>query len=71
MDPLHGNSCRSRMAHGFLQLPGPSFGLFSDGAHPAARVTAKAAEVMPKVGIDIGFPVLNRVGTCSFRKGIP
>lgn len=58
-----GNSCRSQMAHGFLQSLDPSLEVFSGGTHPAARVNAKAAEAMREVGIDIGSHVPTHVDT--------
>ena len=58
-----GNSCRSQMAHGFLQSLNPSLEVFSGGTEPAARVNAKAIEVMKEVGIDIGSHVPTHVDT--------
>lgn len=52
-----GNSCRSQMAHGFLQAMDPSLEVFSGGTQPAARVNARAVEVMREVGIDIASHV--------------
>lgn len=48
-----GNSCRSQMAHGFLQSFDPRIQVFSAGTEPAARVNAQAVAVMAEVGIDI------------------
>lgn len=48
-----GNSCRSQMAHGFLQSFDDSLTVCSAGTKPAARVNAKAVEVMREAGIDI------------------
>lgn len=48
-----GNSCRSQMAHGFLQLFDDSLTVCSAGTKPAARVNAKAVEVMREAGIDL------------------
>ncbi|MBO5829428.1 MAG: arsenate reductase ArsC [Paludibacteraceae bacterium] len=48
-----GNSCRSQMAHGFLQSFNCDFEVHSAGTKPAARVNPKAIEVMNEVGIDI------------------
>jgi len=48
-----GNSCRSQMAHGFLQAMDPTLYVRSAGVKPAARVNPKAVQVMKEVGIDI------------------
>lgn len=48
-----GNSCRSQMAHGFVQAIDSSFQVFSGGTHPAPRVNPRAVEVMKEAGIDI------------------
>lgn len=43
-----GNSCRSQMAHGFLQSFDKNIEVYSGGTEPAAQVNAKAVEVMKK-----------------------
>ena len=48
-----GNSCRSQMAHGFLQSFSLDFEVHSAGTKPAERVNPKAIEVMKEVGIDL------------------
>jgi arsenate reductase (thioredoxin) len=48
-----GNSCRSQMAHGFLQSYDKRLKVFSAGTDPAARVNPMAIDVMKKAGIDI------------------
>lgn len=48
-----GNSCRSQMAHGFLQSFDPSLQVYSGGTAPASQVNAQAVEVMKEAGIDI------------------
>jgi len=48
-----GNSCRSQMAHGFLQSFDEKLHVRSGGTEPAARINAKAVEVMADLGIDI------------------
>lgn len=48
-----GNSCRSQMAHGFIQAFNPTFGVHSAGTKPAEQVNPKAVEVMAEVGIDL------------------
>lgn len=56
-----GNSCRSQMAHGFLQSFDASLQIFSGGTEPAAQVNPKAVEVMSEVGIDISSHVPTHV----------
>ena len=48
-----GNSCRSQMAHGFLQSFNSDLEVHSAGTKPADIVNPKAIEVMKEVGIDI------------------
>ena len=48
-----GNSCRSQMAHGFLQSLDEDIQVFSAGTHPAPNVNPLAVEVMAEIGIDI------------------
>lgn len=48
-----GNSCRSQMAHGFIQAFNPTFSVHSAGTKPAEQVNPKAVEVMAEVGIDL------------------
>jgi arsenate reductase len=48
-----GNSCRSQMAHGFLQSFDSKLTVRSAGTEPAVRVNPKAIRVMLESGIDI------------------
>jgi arsenate reductase (thioredoxin) len=48
-----GNSCRSQMAHGFLQSFDKNLTVCSAGTNPAGQVSSKAIEVMKEVGVDI------------------
>jgi len=48
-----GNSCRSQMAHGFLQSFDPDITVRSAGTFPASCVNEKAIGVMNEAGIDI------------------
>lgn len=48
-----GNSCRSQMAHGFLQSFDKNLQVFSAGTEPAKQINAKAVQVMQEIGIDI------------------
>lgn len=56
-----GNSCRSQMAHGFLQSFDKHIEVYSGGVAPATQVNAKAVEVMNEVGIDISSHVPTHV----------
>lgn len=58
-----GNSCRSQMAHGFLQSFDASLEVFSGGTEPAQQVNPKAVEVMKEAGIDISSHVPTHVNT--------
>ena len=48
-----GNSCRSQMAHGFLQSFDKDLIVYSGGTHPSATINEKAVAVMKEAGIDI------------------
>jgi arsenate reductase (thioredoxin) len=48
-----GNSCRSQMAHGFLQAFDNNITVCSAGTNPAARINEKVVAVMKEVGIEI------------------
>jgi len=48
-----GNSCRSQMAHGFLQSFDHDLGVFSAGTEASGKLNAKAVQVMNEIGIDI------------------
>ena len=48
-----GNSCRSQMAHGFLQSFDPNIMVCSAGTEPAKQVNQMAVKVMKEIGIDI------------------
>lgn len=48
-----GNSCRSQMAHGFLQSFDKNLTVCSAGTEPALQVNPKAVAVMNEIGIDI------------------
>ncbi|MFB6342243.1 arsenate reductase ArsC [Saccharicrinis sp. FJH62] len=48
-----GNSCRSQMAHGFLQSFDPGLTVCSAGTNASGKLSSKAVEVMKKAGIDI------------------
>lgn len=48
-----GNSCRSQMAHGFLQSFDKNLEVFSGGTEASGKLNAKAVEAMKEIGIDI------------------
>ncbi len=48
-----GNSCRSQMAHGFLQSFDLSLTVCSAGTEASGKLNPKAVEVMKEAGIDI------------------
>lgn len=48
-----GNSCRSQMAHGFLQSFDRNLLVCSAGTEASGKLNEKAVEVMHEIGIDI------------------
>jgi len=48
-----GNSCRSQMAHGFLQFFDKNLIVCSAGTEPATQINPKAVVAMKEEGIDI------------------
>lgn len=48
-----GNSCRSQMAHGFLQSFDKSLTVCSAGTEASGKLNQQAVAVMKEVGIDI------------------
>lgn len=48
-----GNSCRSQMAHGFLQSFDSTLTVRSAGTEASGKLNLKAVEVMSEIGIDI------------------
>lgn len=48
-----GNSCRSQMAHGFLQSFDKNLTVCSAGTEASGKLNPKAVEVMKDIGIDI------------------
>ncbi len=49
-----GNSCRSQMAHGFLQSFDSRIEVKSAGTQPAKAVNPTAVKVMSEAGVEIG-----------------
>lgn len=50
-----GNSCRSQMAHGFLQSFDQDLKVCSAGTRASGRLNPKAVEVMMDAGVDISY----------------
>jgi len=48
-----GNSCRSQMAHGFLQSFDKNISVFSAGTQASGKLNQKAVAAMKDAGIDI------------------
>ena len=48
-----GNSCRSQMAHGFLQSFDSNITVCSAGTEASGKINQKAVAVMKEIGIDI------------------
>lgn len=48
-----GNSCRSQMAHGFLQSFDSRLNVYSAGTEASGKLNPRAVEVMQEAGIDI------------------
>ena len=48
-----GNSCRSQMAHGFLQSFNKQINVASAGTEASGNINLKALEVMREIGVDI------------------
>ena len=56
-----GNSCRSQMAHGFLQSFDPAITVCSAGTEASGKLNEKAVAVMKEVGIDISHQTSDSV----------
>lgn len=52
-----GNSCRSQMAHGFLQSFDDKIIVRSAGTEPALQINKRAVQVMKEAGIDISHHI--------------
>ena len=48
-----GNTCRSQMAHGFLQSFDPRLEVYSAGTEAAGALNQRAVAVMKEAGVDI------------------
>lgn len=58
-----GNSCRSQMAHGFLQSFDPGLEVYSAGTNASGSLNPKAVEVMREAGVDISHHTSDSVDT--------
>lgn len=56
-----GNSCRSQMAHGFLQSFDSSLEVYSAGTEASGKLNHQAVEVMKLAGIDISHHTSDQV----------
>lgn len=56
-----GNSCRSQMAHGFLQSFDSRLEVFSAGTEASGKLNPKAVEVMKEAGVDISHHTSDQV----------
>lgn len=57
-----GNSCRSQMAHGFLQSFDKTIEVYSAGTEASGKLNTKAVQVMQEIGIDISQHTSDSVG---------
>lgn len=57
-----GNSCRSQMAHGFLQSFDKDLEVYSGGTEASGTLNKKAVEAMKEAGIDISHHSSDQVG---------
>lgn len=48
-----GNSCRSQMAHGFLQSFDKNIEVYSAGTEASGKLNGQAVKAMAEIGIDI------------------
>ena len=56
-----GNSCRSQMAHGFLQSFDPTITVCSAGTQASGKLNEKAVAVMKETGVDISHHTSDQV----------
>ena len=56
-----GNSCRSQMAHGFMQSFDPRMTVCSAGTQAAGKLNAGAVAAMNEIGIDISHHTSDQV----------
>jgi len=56
-----GNSCRSQMAHGFLQSYDSRIQVSSAGTEASGKLNHKAVKVMMEIGVDISHHTSDQV----------
>jgi arsenate reductase len=56
-----GNSCRSQMAHGFLQSFDERLQVFSAGTEASGKLSSGAVAVMKAIGMDISHHTSDKV----------
>ena len=56
-----GNSCRSQIAHAYLQSLNPKLNVYSAGTKPAGGVNTKAIQVMREKGFDLSSHTADHV----------
>ncbi|MBN1926109.1 MAG: arsenate reductase ArsC [Prolixibacteraceae bacterium] len=56
-----GNSCRSQMAHGFLQSFDQNLKVYSAGTEASGKLNEKAVKAMAEIGIDISHHTSDQV----------
>ena len=56
-----GNSCRSQMAHGFLQSFNPNITVCTAGTQASGKLNEKAVAVMKEAGVDISHHTSDQV----------
>ena len=56
-----GNSCRSQMAHGFLQSFDNRLEVYSAGTEASGKLSSRAVQVMKEAGIDISHHTSDQV----------
>ena len=56
-----GNSCRSQMAHGFLQSYDPNIKVCSAGTEASGKLNPGAVTEMAEIGLDISHHTSDQV----------
>lgn len=58
-----GNSCRSQMAHGYLQSFDQRMNVYSGGTEASGKLNQKAVKAMGEIGVDISQHTSDHVDT--------
>ena len=56
-----GNSCRSQIAHGFLQSFDKRLEVFSAGTQASGKLSSRAVRVMKEAGVDISHHTSDQI----------